>query len=246
MTKLLGKTALVTGGSRGIGAAIAQRLAADGADVAFTYANSAAAAEKVAAKIRQLGRKALAIQADSGDPVAVTNTVKQARAEFGRLDILVNSAGIALHTPFAEISVADYDRLMNVNVRAVFVAAQAAATVLADHGRIISIGSNLADRAAFPGLTLYTMSKTALIGLTKGLARDLGSRGITVNLVQPGSTNTDMNPEDGANADAQRGLMAIPRFGTAQDVAGLVSYLAGDEARSITGAAFTIDGGFNA
>jgi 3-oxoacyl-[acyl-carrier protein] reductase len=131
-------------------------------------------------------------------------------------------------------------------VRAVFVASQAAAAVMTDHGRIISIGSNLADRIAFPGLTLYTMSKTALIGLTKGLARDLGPRGITVNLVQPGSTDTDMNPEDGAHADAQRSMMAIPRFGTPQDVAGLVSYLAGPEARSITGAAFTIDGGFNA
>lgn len=246
MTTLVGKTALVTGGSRGIGAAIAQRLATDGADVALTYANSAAAAERIATEIRQLGRRALVIQADSGDPVAITSAVKQAREAFGRLDILVNSAGMVTPTPFAEISIAEYDRLMNVNVRAVFVAAQAAATVLADHGRIISIGSNLADRAAFPGLTLYTMSKTALIGLTKGLARDLGPRGITVNLVQPGSTNTDMNPEDGALADAQRSLMAIPRFGTPQDVAGLVSYLAGDEARSVTGAAFTMDGGFNA
>jgi NAD(P)-dependent dehydrogenase (short-subunit alcohol dehydrogenase family) len=246
MTTLLGKTALVTGGSRGIGAAIALRLAADGADVALTYANNADAANKVAEKIRQLGRRAVALKADSGNATEITEVVKKAHAEFGRLDILVNSAGMVFHTPLDEITVDEYDRLMAVNVRAVFLAAQAAAKVIGAEGRIISIGSNLADRAAFPGLTLYTMSKTALTGLTKGLARDLGPRGITVNLVQPGSTNTDMNPEDGPAADAQRNLMAIPRFGTPQDVAGLVSYLAGPEARSITGAAFTIDGGFNA
>lgn len=243
---LAGKVALVTGGSRGIGAAIAERLAKDGADVALTYAASAAGAESVAARIRDLGRKVLAVKADSGDASEITGAVRRAHAEFGKLDILVNSAGIALHTPFADISVEEYDRLMNVNVRAVFLASQAASTLLSDNGRIISIGSNLADRAAFPGLTLYTMSKTALTGLTRGLARDLGPRGITVNLVQPGSTNTDMNPEDGAMADVQRGFMAIPRFGTPQDVAGLVSYLAGPEARSITGASLTIDGGFNA
>jgi NAD(P)-dependent dehydrogenase (short-subunit alcohol dehydrogenase family) len=243
---LAGKTALVTGGSRGIGAAIAQRLAADGADVALTYAASAAGAEKIAADIRALGRKALVLKADSGDAAEITDAVRRAHAAFGRLDILVNSAGIALHTPLADLTVAEYDRLMNVNVRGVFLASQAASKVLSDHGRIISIGSNLADRSPFPGLTLYTMSKTALTGLTKGLARDLGSRGITVNLVQPGSTNTDMNPEDGAMADAQRNLMAIPRFGTPQDVASLVSYLAGPEARSITGASLTMDGGFNA
>lgn len=243
---LAGKAALVTGGSRGIGAAIAERLAKDGADVALTYATSAAGAEKVAGTIRALGREALIVKADSGNAGEIAEAVRKAHAEFGKLDILVNSAGMALHTPFADISVEEYDRLMNVNVRAVFLAAQAASKVLSDHGRIISIGSNLADRAAFPGLTLYTMSKTALTGLTKGLARDLGNRGITVNLVQPGSTNTDMNPEDGAMADAQRNFMAIPRFGTPQDVAGLVSYLAGPEARSITGASLTMDGGFNA
>jgi len=246
MTSLSGKTALVTGGSRGIGAAIAERLAADGADVALTYASNEAAAEKVAGKIRALGRKALTLKADSGDAGEITAAVKKVHAEFGRLDILVNSAGMVFHTPFAEVSVEEYDRLMDVNVRAVFLASQAASKVISDQGRIISIGSNLADRAAFPGLTLYTMSKTALTGLTKGLARDLGNRGITVNLVQPGSTNTDMNPEEGPNADGQRNLMAIPRFGTPQDVAGLVSYLAGPEARSITGASLTIDGGFNA
>jgi NAD(P)-dependent dehydrogenase (short-subunit alcohol dehydrogenase family) len=243
---LTGKVALVTGGSRGIGAAIAERLAADGADVALTYAANAEAAEKIAAKIRQLGRKALALKADSGDAAEISGAVAAVHKAFGRLDILVNSAGMVIHKPFAELEVADYDRVMNVNVRGVFLASQAASTVLSDQGRIISIGSNLADRSAFPGLTLYTMSKTALTGLTKGLARDLGSRGITVNLVQPGSTNTDMNPEDGAMADGQRSLMAIPRFGTPQDVAGLVSYLAGPEARSITGASLTMDGGFNA
>jgi NAD(P)-dependent dehydrogenase (short-subunit alcohol dehydrogenase family) len=243
---LTGKVALVTGGSRGIGAAIARRLAHDGSDIALTYASSAEKAEAVAAEIRAAGRRVLVVPADSGDPSDLPEAIARVHAELGRLDILVNSAGIATLTPLADITVAEYDRLMAVNVRGVFLAAQAAAKVMPDGGRIISIGSNLADRIPFPGLTLYTMSKTALIGLTRGLARDLGPRGITVNLVQPGSTDTDMNPADGPMAPAQLGLMAIQRFATPDEIAGGVAYLAGPEARGITGTALTIDGGLNA
>lgn len=245
MSRLNGKVALVTGGSRGIGAAIVERLAAEGADVAFTYHSSPERAQAVEAKIAQTGRRVLAIQADSGEPDAVTGSIDRVVRELGRLDILVNSAGIAIMTPFGEIPVAEYDRLMAVNVRAVFLASQAASKVMSDGGRIITIGSNLADRIPFPGLTLYTMSKTALLGLNRGLARDLGPRGITVNLVQPGSTDTDMNPADGPMAAGQLGQMAIPRFATPAEIAGGVAYLAGPEARGITGTALTIDGGFN-
>jgi 3-oxoacyl-[acyl-carrier protein] reductase len=245
MSRLVGKVALVTGGSRGIGAAIAERLAAEGADIAFTYATSPERAQVVAQKIEQAGRRALAIQADSGDPSAITGAIASVVQELGRLDILVNSAGITNFTPMGEIPVEEYDRLMAVNVRGVFLASQAAAHVMPEGGRIISIGSNLADRIPFPGLTLYTMSKTALIGLTRGLARDLGARGITVNLVQPGSTDTDMNPADGPMAAGQLSVMAIPRFASPSEIAGGVAYLAGPEARGITGTALTIDGGFN-
>ena len=245
MNRLAGKVALVTGGSRGIGAAIAERLAAEGADIALTYANSPDRAKDVATNIEKAGRRALAIQADSGDPQAVADAVARTVKDLGRLDILVNSAGMATQTPVLDTPVEEYDRLMDVNVRGVFLASQAAAKVMPDGGRIISIGSNLADRTPFAGITLYTMSKTALIGLTRGLARDLGSRGITVNLVQPGSTDTDMNPADGPSASMQLGFMAIPRFATPAEIAGGVAYLASPEARGITGTALTIDGGIN-
>lgn len=246
MSKLAGKVALVTGGSRGIGAAIVDRLAQDGADVAFTYSSSPEKAAAVAEKARAHGHKVLAIQADSADADAVTGTVNRVAKEWGRLDILVNSAGIVNPSPFGEISAAEYDRLMNINVRAVFLASQAAAKVLPDGGRIITIGSNLGARVAFPGITLYSMSKTALVGLTRGLARDLGPRHITVNLVQPGSTDTDMNPAAGPMAAGQLGFMAIQQFATPAEIAGGVSYLASPEARGITGTALTIDAGFNA
>lgn len=245
MTRLAGKVALVTGGSRGIGAAIAERLATEGANVALTYASSPDRAKDVAARIEKVGRRALALQADSGDPRAVADAVARTAKDLGGLDILVNSAGIAVDTPFADVAVEEYDRLMAVNVRGIFFGAQAAAKAMSDGGRIVNIGSNLADRTPFPGLTLYTMSKTALIGLTRGLARDLGPRGITVNLVQPGSTDTDMNPADGPMADMQRGFMAIPRFATPAEIAGAVAYLAAPEARGITGTALTVDGGMN-
>lgn len=245
MSRLAGKRALVTGGSRGIGAAIARRLAAEGADVALTYERSADKAAAVVKEIEALGRKGFAIAADSADPAAVTRAVDDAAKALGGLDILVNNAGIYRGGPVADWSLADIDATLSVNVRAVVLASQAAAAHLGEGGRIISTGSCLADRVVEPGVTLYAMSKAALIGFTKGLARDLGPRGITVNIVHPGSTDTDMNPAGGPGADAQRARMAIPRYGQPEDIAGLVAYLASEEARFITGAGFAIDGGVN-
>ena len=245
MSRLAGKRALVTGGSRGIGAAIARRLAAEGADVALTYERSADKAAAVVTEIEALGRKGFAIAADSADPAAVTRAVDDAARALGGLDILVNNAGIYRGGPVAEWSLADIDATLAVNVRAVVLASQAAAAHLGEGGRIISTGSCLADRVVEPNVTLYAMSKAALIGFTKGLARDLGPRGITVNIVHPGSTDTDMNPAGGPGADAQRARMAIPRYGQPEDIAGLVAYLASEEARFITGAGFAIDGGVN-
>jgi NAD(P)-dependent dehydrogenase (short-subunit alcohol dehydrogenase family) len=245
MSRLAGKRALVTGGSRGIGAAIARRLAAEGADVALTYERSADKAAAVVTEIEVLGRKGFAIAADSADPAAVTRAVDDAARALGGLDILVNNAGIYRGGPVAEWSLADIDATLAVNVRAVMLASQAAAAHLGEGGRIISTGSCLADRVVEPNVTLYAMSKAALIGFTKGLARDLGPRGITVNIVHPGSTDTDMNPAGGPGADAQRARMAIPRYGQPEDIAGLVAYLASEEARFITGAGFAIDGGVN-
>lgn len=245
MSRLAGKRALVTGGSRGIGAAIAKRLAAEGADVALTYERSADKAAEIVKAIEALGRKGVAVAADSADPEAVKRSVNEAAKALGGLDILVNNAGIYRGGPVADWSLADIDATLAVNVRAVVLASQAAAAHLGEGGGIISIGSCLADRVVEPDITLYAMSKAALIGFTKGLARDLGPRGITVNIVHPGSTDTDMNPADGPGAEAQRSRMAIPRYGRPEDIAGAVAYLASDEGRFITGAGFAIDGGVN-
>jgi 3-oxoacyl-[acyl-carrier protein] reductase len=245
MPDLTGKVALVTGASRGIGAAIARRLARDGADVALTYSASPEKAQGVGREIEALGRRALVLQADSADPAAAAAAVDHAAEGLGRLDILVANAGIAIQKPFAEFSLEDFDRTLAINVRGVFVAAQAASRHLPEGGRIIIIGSNLADRVPRAGATLYTLSKTALTGLAKGAARDLGPQGITVNLVQPGPTDTDMNPADGPRADTLRSLMAIPRYGSGADIAGLVAWVASAESRFLTGAALTIDGGMS-
>lgn len=241
-----GKVALVTGGSRGIGAAIAERLAAEGADVALTYNASADRAEQVAAAIRGTGRRASAIHAPAGDPQAVPAAVDRVAAEFGRLDILVNNAGIFPYGTIDELTMEQFDETMALHVRAVFAAAKAASRHLGAGGRIISIGSNLAERASRPGLSLYSMSKAALLGFTKGLARDLGPRGITVNVVQPGSTHTDMNPSDSPSADAQRAATALGRYASAAEIAATVAYLAGEGGNFITGTAITVDGGANA
>ncbi|MGW6698793.1 SDR family NAD(P)-dependent oxidoreductase [Nocardia sp. NPDC055049] len=238
--------ALVTGASRGIGAAIARALAAAGTDVAFTYQRDEVAAKAVAAEIEALGRRALPIKADSGDAAAVVAAVEQTARELGGLDILVNNAGIFPAKPYAEFTLDEIDRALNIHARAAFVAGQAALPYLGDGGRIISIGSNLSERALFGGLSLYNLSKSALNGFTKALARELGPRGITVNLVQPGPTDTDMNPADSGHAPTQREFNALGRFGAAADVADLVAFLAGPSGRSITGAILTVDGGTNA
>ena len=246
MAKALeGKVALVTGGSRGIGAAIAQRLASEGAAVALTYASSEEKAAEVVDAIKAGGGKALAIRADGAYVEALKEAVAEAARSLGRLDILVNNAGIYVTGTLDEFSVEDFDRLYAVNVRAVFVAAQEAARHMGEGGRIITIGSCVAERMPFPGGAPYTMSKSAVAGLTRGLARDLGPRGITVNNVQPGPVDTDMNPSDGASADAMRGAMALGRYGQADEIAAMVAYLAGPDAGFVTGANLTIDGGFS-
>jgi NAD(P)-dependent dehydrogenase (short-subunit alcohol dehydrogenase family) len=204
MAALAGKVALVTGGGRGIGRAIARRLAEDGADVPLTYASAAEQALAVVAEIEASGRRGLAIRADSADPEAVVAAVERTAAEFGRLDILVNDAGISLTGPLEDVTLEQVDRTLAIHVRAAFVAAQAAARRMGEGGRIVSIGSCLAERVPWPGSSLYAMSKAALIGLTKGLARDLGPSGITANVVHPGPTDTDVNPAEGPLADAER------------------------------------------
>lgn len=246
MTELSGKTALVTGGSRGIGAAIATRLAELGADVAITYAQSKDRADEVVGRIEAHGRRGLAVRADSADAGDVVSSVEQAAVEFGRLDILVNNAGVFPFGPIDEVPVEEIDRTLNIHARAVYLASQAAVRRMSGGGRIISIGSNLAERVPFSGVTLYSMSKSALIGFTRGLARDLGDRNITVNLVQPGSTDTDMNPADAQGADEQRALSALGRFAAAGDIADSVAFLASPRAANITGSVLTVDGGTNA
>jgi 3-oxoacyl-[acyl-carrier protein] reductase len=238
--------ALVTGGSRGIGAAIAQRLAHEGAAVAFTYVTAAGQAQAVAKQIDADGGRVLVIQADNADPAAVTGAVEQTVREFGRLDILVNNAGIIIGGPLEEMTIEQADRLWAVDVRAVFAATQAAARHMSDGGRIITIGSALAERVPVPGLTLYTMVKSALTGLTKGLARDLGPRGITATVVHGGLIDTDMNPADGPAAAFLSTVPALGHYGTAGDIAATVAHLAGDGGRYVTGTAITVDGGFAA
>jgi 3-oxoacyl-[acyl-carrier protein] reductase len=246
MSDLKGRRALVTGGSRGIGAGIAEALARAGADVAITYETSAGRAGEVVARIERLGGRGFAIQADSADPAAVRRSVDEAAETLGGLDILVNNAGIGRTGPVAEIPLADIDALLNVNVRAVVLASQAALSHLPDGGRIVSVGSTLAERVPFGGLTVYAMTKSALVSFNKGLARELGPRGITVNLVHPGSTDTDANPATGPNAEVQLGFNALGRFGTPEDVGAAVVFLAGPSGRQITGSAITVDGGANA
>ncbi|MFW5417883.1 3-oxoacyl-ACP reductase FabG [Nocardiopsis sp. CNT-189] len=238
-----GRAALVTGGSRGIGAAIAERLAADGAAVALTYNASPERAEKVVRRIEEKGGTAVALRADAADPEALTAAVDRAAEELGGLDVLVNNAGIYIQKSIAELTLEEYERVMGVHVRAAFVAVKAALPHLREGARIVSIGSNLAESTFNPGLSLYSMSKAALVGFSKGIARDLGPRGITANVVHPGSTDTEMNPAGGGHADAQRGLTALGRYNTAEEVAGTVAFLAGPAAANITGTAVLVDGG---
>lgn len=244
--KLAGKVALITGGSRGIGAAIARRLALDSAAVAITYASAQQKADEVVRAIESAGGRAVAIRADSADAVAVKSAVAETVRRLGRLDALVNNAGIAVMAPLEQFLLEDFDRMVAVNVRAVFLAAQEASRHMSEGGRIITIGSVNADRIPFPGGAVYAMTKAAVAGLTRGLARDLGPRGITVNNVQPGPIDTDMNPADGPYSEAMKGWTALGRFGRGEEIAAMVAYLAGPEAGFVTGASLTIDGGFAA
>jgi NAD(P)-dependent dehydrogenase (short-subunit alcohol dehydrogenase family) len=240
-TTLHGKVALVTGGSRGIGAATAVRLAREGADVAVGYVNGKEAADDVVRAVEGLGRRAVALRADTGDATEAAEMVDAAAEALGGLDILVNNAGVGVLGPLDTLSLTDVDRVLDVNVRGVFLASQAAAARMPEGGRIITIGSCMAQRVPGPGGTLYATSKAALAGLTKALARELGGRGITANLVLPGPIDTDMNPADGPYAAGQAAMTALGRFGTADEVASMVAYLAGST--YVTGAEFPVDGG---
>jgi 3-oxoacyl-[acyl-carrier protein] reductase len=241
---LSGKVAFVTGGSRGIGEGIVRRLASEGAAVAFTFASSSSKAERLVSEIEANGGKALALRADSQDVSAIKNAVADAITTLGNIKILVNNAGIFDAKPYDQFSMDEFDRMVAVNIRAVFAAVQAAAPSMGQGDRIITIGSVNGDVTGFPGLSLYSMTKSAVAGMTRGLARDLGPKGVTVNNIQPGPVDTDMNPADGPDASSMRSLMALGRHGTTSEIAGLVAYLASSEAAYITGASIDINGGF--
>ena len=240
------KTALVTGGSRSIGAAIARRLAAGGASVALTYSASPEKAAAVVREIEASGGRAIAIQADAGSPEAVRAAVARTQEAFGSLDILVNNAGIAINGPIEDIKFEDYERMIAVNVTGVFVATQEAARRMKSGGRIIHIGSSMVQYAAFPTASLYTLTKGAISGFNRSLARDLGPKGITVNTVHPGPTDTDMNPDGGPISEIVGPGIAVGRYGKDYEIAGLVAYLASPEAAFVTGADILADGGFTA
>jgi 3-oxoacyl-[acyl-carrier protein] reductase len=246
MADLSGKTALVTGASRGIGAAIAKQLAANGASVAITYTKGADAAAAVVKDIERAGGKAIAIQADAADVKAVTAAVEKTVATFGRLDILVNNAGTAIPKPFEETTLEDMDHMINLNLRGVFIATQVALKHLAKGGRIITIGSCVGERMMTPGLVAYAATKGAVKMFTQGLAREVADRGITVNNVQPGPIDTDLNPAGSEWAAPQIANTALKRYGKPEDVAALVAFVASPKAGYITGANLTVDGGTNA
>ena len=244
--KLTGKVALVTGASRGIGAAIAKRLAAEGANVAITYTKDGGAAASVVKAIENVGGKAIAIEANALDAAANRAAIEKAVATFGRLDVLVNNVGTAIPKRFEDSTLEELDRVIDLNVRSTFVATQAALKHLGNGGRIITIGSCVGERNMTPGLVSYAATKGALKMFTQGLSREVGSRGITVNNIQPGPIDTDLNPAAGDWAAPQKALTALNRYGSVDDVAALVAFVAGPEASYITGASLTVDGGTNA
>ena len=246
MSNLTNKAALVTGGSRGIGAAIAKRLSADGASVAITYTKGADAAASVVQAIERGGGKAVAIQADAADAKAVQAAVEKTVATFGRLDVLVNNAGTAIPKPFEEATLEEMDRVIDINIRGVFVATQAALKHMTSGARIIMIGSCVGERVVAPGLVPYAGTKGAVKMFTQALAREIGSRGITANNVQPGPIDTELNPATGDWAAPQKAATALNRYGRADEVAALVAFVAGPESSYITGANLTVDGGTNA
>jgi 3-oxoacyl-[acyl-carrier protein] reductase len=243
MSKFAKRVALVTGGSRGIGAAIAKRLAADGASVAITYAKDASAASALVKAIELGGGKAIAIQADAANVEAVKNAVEKAVATFGRLDVLVNNAGTAISKPFEESTLEEMDRVININIRGIFATTQSALKHMKDGGRIINIGSCLGERATAPGLVPYTATKRAVKMFSQALSREVGSRGITVNNVQPGPIDTDLNPASAGRAAPQKAATALRRMGSVDEIAAMVAFVAGPESSYITGANLTVDGG---
>jgi 3-oxoacyl-[acyl-carrier protein] reductase len=245
-TELMGKVAVVTGGSRGIGRAVATRLAEAGAEVVLTYRADAVAAVEVVDEIRAKGGRVLAVQADSAETGAIDEVVERTVGRSGRLDVLVNNAAEFVFGALDDMDAATFDRVVATNVRGPFLASRAAARHMGDGGRIITIGSNVSERTPFPGLTLYALSKAALAGLTKGLARDLGQRGITANLVSPGPTDTDASPADGPQAGMIAGFTAVGRYARPEEIADMVVHLAGPGAGYVTGAVVAVDGGFTA
>jgi 3-oxoacyl-[acyl-carrier protein] reductase len=244
--ELENKVALVTGGSRGIGAAIAKRLAANGARVAITYARDADSAAGIVKAIEGAGGKAVAIKADATDPAAVKAAVDKAVAAFGKLDILVNNAGTAIPKPFEEATLEELDQVININLRGVFITTQAALKHLNNGGRIITIGSCVGERMMTPGLVAYSATKGAIRMFTQGLSREVGGRGITVNNIQPGPIDTDLNPASGDWAVPQKEATALKRYGSVDDIAAMVAFVASPQASYITGANLTVDGGTNA
>ena len=246
MANLINKTALVTGGSRGIGAAIARRLAAEGASVAITYTKGAEAAAAVVKEIERAGGKAMAIQADATDAKAVTNAVENTIATYGRLDVFVNNAGTAIPKPFLETTLEELDRVIDLNFRGALIATQAALRHMQDGGRIIMIGSCVGERMMTPGLVSYAATKGAIKMFAQGLSREVGGRGITVNNIQPGPIDTDLNPAAGEWATPQTANTALNRYGHVEEIAAMVAFVAGPEAAYITGANLTVDGGTNA
>ncbi|MCO1654725.1 SDR family NAD(P)-dependent oxidoreductase [Pseudonocardia humida] len=242
--ELTGKVAVVTGGSRGIGRAVTTRLAEAGAEVVLTFRADATAAVGVVDEIRAKGGRVLAVQADSAETGAMDHVVERAVGRSGRLDVLVNNAAELVVAPLEELDAAAFDRIVATNVRAPFLAARAAARHMGEGGRIITIGSNMIGRTVFPGFALYSLSKTALVGMTKGLSRDLGPRGITANLVNPGPIDTDLNPSDGPQSATIAGFTTLGRYGRPEEIADMVVHLAGPGAAYVTGAAIDVDGGF--
>lgn len=245
MESLNNKVAFVTGGSRGIGKEIVRKLSSEGAAVAFTYNNSEEIANILAKELSTPNVKVIAIKADNGDAQSIASAIKKAYESFGRLDILVNNAGIAVLETLPNITLDDFDRTIAVNVKGVFVAMQTGAELMSEGGRIINIGSTAADKNGFPGTSIYAMSKAAVAALTRGVARDLGPRGITVNTIQPGPIATDMNPENSDFASMLKTTMALGHYGTTADISELVAFLASPASKFITGTSINIDGGLS-
>lgn len=241
--KLQGKVAIVTGGSRGIGAAIAKKLAENGANVAITYSNSAARADETVQEIRSVGGEAIALKADSTDAEAIRTVVQETVKRYGQLDILVNNAGIFLGGNAKDYDISAFDRMLDVNVKGPFIAIQESLKHLGKGGRIINIGSVMSAYSSLSEASVYVMTKAAVEGLTRGLTKELGPLGITVNTIQPGPIDTEMNPADGPVAAIVQGTIPLGRYGTVNEIANLAVFLASPESSYITGASILADGG---